>query len=59
MLRWASGKTGRIPFDALVHHIARRYGQTPAAVREWPADDFLKAAAYDPFLTPRTTGRGA
>jgi hypothetical protein len=57
MHRWASGKAARIPMDALVHHIARRYGQTPAAVRDWPADDFLMAAAYDPFLSPRAASR--
>jgi hypothetical protein len=26
-----------------VHLVAARYGQSPAQVRSWPADDFLDA----------------
>jgi hypothetical protein len=32
-----------LPPDLLVHLVAARYGQTPAAVRAWPADDYLAA----------------
>lgn len=31
------------PFWVRVHMVAARYGTTPEAVRQWPADDFLAA----------------
>lgn len=45
-MRYASGKRAKLPFDAQVHLVAARYGQTPESVREWPADDFLAALNY-------------
>lgn len=57
LLRWREGSAARIPIVAMQHHIARRYGTSPAAVREWAADDFLMAVALDPFLSPPAKAR--
>lgn len=38
-----------MPHRALVHMVAARYGTTPEAVREWPADDFLDACNFLPL----------
>lgn len=44
--RGESVRTGRIPPRLGSHLVAARYGTTPAAVREWPADDYLDALAF-------------
>ena len=36
----------RLPFRVQVHMVAVLYGQTPAQVRAWPADDFMDALNY-------------
>jgi hypothetical protein len=41
--RHARGEPARLPPWLLIHLVAARYGQTPASVREWPADDYLDA----------------
>lgn len=47
MLRYKeSGVPVRLPFKVQVHMVAVLYGQTPEAVRQWPADDFLDALNY-------------
>jgi hypothetical protein len=46
MLRYADGTPTRLPLRVQVHMVAARYGTTPEAVREWPADDFLDAMAF-------------
>jgi hypothetical protein len=46
MLRYTAGKPTRLPARVLVHLVAARYGTTPEAVREWPADDYLDACAF-------------
>jgi hypothetical protein len=40
------GDPATIPDRLAFHLIAARYGTTPAAVREWPADDYLDARAF-------------
>lgn len=30
----------------MLHLVAARYGQTPEAVRSWPADDFFDALNF-------------
>ena len=40
------GEPTRLPARVMVHVIAARYGTTPAAVREWPADDFMDAESF-------------
>lgn len=54
MMRYADGKATRLPTRVLYHVVAARYGTTPEAVREWPADDFLDACS---MLTVTTNGR--
>jgi hypothetical protein len=46
MLRYTNGQPTRLPPRVLVHLVAARYGTTPEAVREWPADDYLDACAF-------------
>lgn len=46
MLRYADGQITRLPYRLRVHMVAARYGTTPQAVREWPADDFLDAMNF-------------
>jgi hypothetical protein len=46
MVRYAEGARTRLPMRLRVHLVAARYGTTPAAVREWPADDFLDAMSF-------------
>lgn len=46
MKRIQRGEQARLPLEAQIHIVAARYGQTPAQVREWPADDFLAAVTY-------------
>lgn len=41
--RYTEGTRTRLPVRLSVHLVAQSYGQTPASVREWPADDFLDA----------------
>ena len=45
MTRYADGQRVRFPQRVLVHMVAARYGTTPEAVRDWPADDYLDAIA--------------
>lgn len=45
-MRYLEGKPTTLPFNALVHVVAARYGQTPEQVREWPADDFTDAMNF-------------
>jgi hypothetical protein len=46
LLRYAAGTPTRLPFRVKVHLVAARYGATPSAVRQWPADDFLDACSF-------------
>lgn len=46
MMRYADGQPTRLPFRVEVHIVAARYGQTPAQVRAWPADDFKDALNF-------------
>lgn len=46
MVRLAAGKPVSLPPRVLFHLVAARYGTTPAAVRDWPMDDFLDAVAF-------------
>lgn len=46
MLRYKDGKPTKLPVRVMYHIIAARYGTTPRAVREWPADDFLDACNF-------------
>jgi hypothetical protein len=46
MLRFREGNTVKLPFRVQVHMVAALYGQSPAAVREWPADDFMDALNF-------------
>jgi hypothetical protein len=39
----ARGERTRIPDELAVYLVAAAFGTTPAAVREWPADEFLFA----------------
>lgn len=43
MLRYAEGEPTRLPYRIARQVIAARYGQSPADVDTWPADDFLDA----------------
>ena len=52
MLRFAEGATVRLPFRVQVHMVAAVYGQTPEAVRAWPADDFMDALNYRTVTVP-------
>lgn len=45
MLQVREGQAATFPDDVAVHLVAAAYGQTPASVRRWPADDFGKACA--------------
>lgn len=40
------GQPAQLPPRVMVHRVAARYGTTPEAVREWPADDYLDAVAF-------------
>jgi hypothetical protein len=44
LLRYAAGTPTRLPHRLLRQLVAARYGQSPAAVDAWPADDFSDAA---------------
>jgi hypothetical protein len=43
MLRYREGEPASFPPDIRVHLVAARYGQSPAQVRDWAADDFIDA----------------
>lgn len=43
IMRYRERKAVKLPLRAQVHMVAARYGQSPAAVRDWPADDFKDA----------------
>lgn len=45
MLKIARGEPTSIPNPLAIHLVAAAYGQSPAQVREWPADDFTLARA--------------
>lgn len=45
MLRYREGQPASFPPEIRIQLIAARYGQSPAAVRSWPADDFALACA--------------
>lgn len=42
----ARGEPVRLPLRVLFHVVAATYGTTPAAVRDWPADDFSDAVSF-------------
>lgn len=44
-MRYQGGKGVVFPHDVNVHLVAARYGRSPAEVRQWPADDFLRAVS--------------
>jgi hypothetical protein len=46
LIRAAAGKPTTLPLRVQYHVIAARYGTTPDAVRQWPADDFTDAMAF-------------
>ena len=47
MIRFREGEgMVRLPFAVQVHMVAVLYGQSPQAVRAWPADDFLDAMNF-------------
>lgn len=50
--RYAAGRRARVPFRFAVHLIAARYGTSPAAVRAWPAGDYLDALTMLPYTAP-------
>lgn len=45
-MRFRDGKPTKLPLIVKLHLVAARYGQTPEAVRSWPADDFLMAMNF-------------
>ncbi len=45
MLKIREGQAAALPDDVAVYLVAAAYGQTPASVRAWPADDFARACA--------------
>ena len=51
----ARGEGATLPFRLQVQMVAARYGQSPAAVRQWPAPDFLDALAMLPATSVVTT----
>lgn len=51
----ARGQSVTLPFRLQVHMVAARYGQSPAAVRQWPASDFMDALAMLPATGIVTT----
>ena len=50
--RYIAGRSTALPFAAQVQLVAARYGQAPADVRAWPADDFMLALAMLPATAP-------
>lgn len=40
----------RLPWAIRLHMVARAYGQAPAALREWAADDLATAMALLGYL---------
>jgi len=46
MYRYEHGEPARFPLRVRWHIVAARYGTTPEAVRDWPADDFVDACAF-------------
>lgn len=43
MRAYAKGERTELPYGLARQLVAARYGQTPASVDGWPADDFLDA----------------
>jgi len=47
MIRFREGGVAvKLPFRVQVHMVAALYGQSPASVRQWPADDFFDALNF-------------
>jgi len=46
--RIAAGKRSSLRGELALHMVAAAYGQSPAAVRSWPAADYLNALEYLP-----------
>lgn len=44
VVRYANGQPARLPYRVMRQLVAQTYGQSPAAIDEWPADDFTDAA---------------
>lgn len=45
-MRYAAGEPATLPPRVWFHLVAARYGTTPAAVRDWPFDDFADACSF-------------
>lgn len=43
MRKYGRGEHSRLPYRIQLQLVAARYGQSPEAVAEWPADLFLDA----------------
>ncbi len=43
----------KLPLRVRVHMVAALYGQSPAQVRQWPADDFMDALNFRPVTDVR------
>jgi hypothetical protein len=46
LYKYSQGERTVMPLRVQYHMVAARYGTTPDAVREWPADDFLDAIEF-------------
>lgn len=46
----ARGKKATLRGELAVHMVASAYGQSPEAVREWPAEDYLNALEFLPAV---------
>lgn len=49
MRRLARGDSVSLPPMVELHLVAARYGQPPASVRDWPADDYRMAVSCLPI----------
>lgn len=58
MNRLRRGERAKIPQRVGLHLVAARYGTTPAAVREWPADDYMDALHFLTLTNPMGGGGG-
>lgn len=52
MLMVREGQAAAFPDDVAVFLVAAAYGQTPASVRRWPADDFARACGLLELTRP-------
>lgn len=55
MRRYAEGDPVKLPHRIARQLVAARYGQAPAAVDEWPAEDFMDAVSSLDITGPRLT----